>query len=560
MIYTYEISFNGSDYLSFTPNNHPVITTAKEEGEYIWRDGVDEFKINESLNEAVYGTLENWFDDPTKHAFSNRIRIKKSGAVKYNFVFGVKKGEINYENKYYAIQPEPDDVYADLLYYSNLSIPLTTNAIYHYNDEDDPTPEEIYAASVFRYDDAMTVVKNRYNSVSANTYDIESAFLWNDNYPDGSSSGSNNYISSDYNYLNNLAMGRDNSSEAVYDDQDIEHYLDLVKMFQCYWFCGSDYVMHFEHVRWFRDQINNSQLDLTGEDHYDDSRTFKYSDPEVYSLENFSFPNNNGQEDYDGVQIIYEPELVLHQSQSIEVLTLYDTFLSSDFANFDRYAVVGIDELVFDYRSVTGWDDFDPGTPDVTTGLANGSGNQADTNYLSTSGTSTINYSVDITYSIDIPLEELELIPLIAGSPGTPVTLNSGVNSGSFLGDSVRIQSTGTQHFEFTISLKISGRYRIPWEVGEISTNNLPNNYMSWANNLNRFWRDDRYAISGEMNESAETFLSAKMVKQQEDFKFYHAGDIDPMRGITTDYGIGMIQTMERDLETDFITLKLRYE
>lgn len=562
MIYTYEISFNGSDYLSFTPNNFPLITTDKMESEFIWTNSADEFKITEELNASVYGTLETWFGDQTKYSLTNRIRIKKSGSVKWNFNFGIKMGEINYENKYYTVTPEIDEPVSDVLYYKDRVAANALNKSYHYVDEDDATPEEIYGATMYRYEDWMTSIVNRLNTFSSNTYTTESAFLWNDDYPDGSSPGADNYVSSDYNYLNDWAISRDNSEFSSMGNLEISHILQIPKMLQCYWFVASDFTIHLEHVRWFRDQIADSQLDLTGLDYYDDARVFRYSTPEIYAAENFAFPTDNEAEDFDDVQILYEPELVNFRSESVDVITDYDAFLSSDFANLAKYGVVGTTDLGVGWRSNT-FDTWTQGTGlNITAGIAAASGRLALSNFLAPVTAQTINYSLDLNYN-GVPSNEIEITGYNGGVAGPSgwTTLNEGVNAGTKTGDTIAIRSTGAEGtFDFTLSVTITNRYRIPWETGEISTDSLPNNYLSWANNLNRFWRDDRYALEGEMNESDETFLTSKMVKEQDTFKFYYADDIDPMRGITTDYGVGMIQSMERDLASDWITLKLRYE
>lgn len=562
MIYTFEISLNSSDYVTFTPSVIPQITS--ERVGWRVRDKVDSFKINESLNSSVYATLESFFDDSDTFNYTNKIRVKKSGTIKWTFTFGIKMGKINYENKFYEVQPETDDVYTDLLYYKNRNITRGLATEYHYNDEDEleaHTIGEIHGAECVFFEDYIKTgaasLVGQINLLSSHTYTSQSAFLWNDNYPDGSSPGGTlNYVSSDYNYLRFLSISRDNDNITLVNS--IDDVLEFPKAFQCDWFVASDYTLHFEHVSWFEDQIADYQLDLTGEDYYDDSRVLGYSTPEILNTENFAFPTDNEEDDYDDVQILYDPNLVNFRHEKIDHRTEYDTFIASDFADLGKFMVVGIAELAVGYKAST-FPTLTTSGPDVTTGIADASGQVAQTNYMATDGGETLDYVIDVTYTPSLT-NNLQIRGYLAGvGQGSWVNLNAGLNSASVTGDEIRIQSTGAQNFNYTLEVTADNTYRIPWEAGEISTTNRQNNYLSWANILDRFWTYSRYAESGTLNESPVDFDSVKFNKEQDKFKFYYASDIDPMRGIQTDYGIGMIQSMTRFLESDFIEVKLRY-
>jgi len=567
VIYTYEISLNGSDYLTLVPTNHPKITTNKMANEFIWRSEIDKIKINESLNASVYATLESWFTTAAAFGYTNKIRVKKSGTVKYTYKFGIKQGEVNYENKYYEIEPEPFDVYTDLLYYKERETANALSKKYFYNDEDDTTPEEIYDATMFRYEDWADSLVTWINTLSAGSdYSVQSAFLWNDNYPDETSSGATNYVSSDVNYLNELAIGRDNSTYSSMGTIALGTILDIPKQFQCFWHVASDYTIHLEHVSWYEDQIADYQLDITGSDYYDDARILKYSKPEIFGVENFFFPTDNAVDDYDGVQILYDPETTLFRNDKVDVRSEFDAYITSDFSDLSQYMCIGASDLVIDWRSSTfdTWVHDGAGLDgaDISSGTAAGAGEIAFTNYLSVTTNATINYVIDVTYD-GIPSNTLTMQGANGNTPvGASNSLGGGEESGTLTGNNIRIISTGAEAgFTITIRANISGRYRIPWETGQISSDFLPNNYLSWANNINRFWKSSRYAETGYINDDvgATTFTSTKFNKEQDTFSFYYATDIDPMRGIKTDYGTGMIQSYTRDLETDWIKVKLRY-
>jgi hypothetical protein len=563
--YTYSISFNSSDYIDFTPTNSPVITTEKESDNWFHRDKVDMFKINRKWqgvdNSTVYDLLEDWFDDSTKYGYNIRIKIQKSAVTKYNFIFAIKQILVDYERKYIEIKPEPDDVYRDILYYKDRETPVLNDDTFFYVDEDDTTPAEYSSRTLASFNGIATTFKNWLNTLSSHTYTIQSAFLWNDNYPDETSPGANNYISSDYNYLNNWAIG---SEWQTPNSVSFDTILKMPEMFQCYWHCGSDYTIHWEHVRWYKDQIDDFQLNLTGSDYYDDARVLRYSEPEVKSVEKFLFPTDNSTEDWDAAEIVYAPEQVLYSNEHVEFRVDHDTYLTSDYATQDDIMAVGSSDLIVDWASST----FDTWThtgegisgADITLGDATASGREAISNRMG-GGTSTINYTIVVDYG-GIPNNEIQVQGYNGSWVGSPTTLNQGTNTGTVTGHSIGIKSTGSQTFDFTIRCNISARYRIPWEDGIKSSDFLVNNYLSWANIINRFWKDDRYGLKGYLNGSASetTFVSTKNIREQNPFKFHYAGDINPMRGIKTDYGIGMIQSMERDLDTDFVTLKLRYE
>jgi len=65
MKYTYEISFNGSDYSTLTPGNEIEMSGEWLEGTMIWRESISDLKITKRENSSIYSTLESWFEDPT---------------------------------------------------------------------------------------------------------------------------------------------------------------------------------------------------------------------------------------------------------------------------------------------------------------------------------------------------------------------------------------------------------------------------------------------------------------------------------------------------------------
>ena len=103
MRYTYDISFNGSDYVDFTPSNSPKFTVESDQGQFRYRETCDEFKISKHLNSTIYATLETWFTDDTKYFTEIKIRVKKGNDVKYKFITSIKQINLNQENGYIVI-------------------------------------------------------------------------------------------------------------------------------------------------------------------------------------------------------------------------------------------------------------------------------------------------------------------------------------------------------------------------------------------------------------------------------------------------------------------------
>jgi len=559
MIYTFAISFNGSDYQNITPVNFPKITHEKEAEDYIWRAKMDEIKISKAYNSTVYELLEDWWEDSTKYNLNIRIRIQKNSVTKWSFIFGIKQGEIDYELKNYKVQPSPEDQYTDLMAYKGLSVTNANPKTYFYVNEDDIDSDgvdEYYKATQYRYYDWINACKTKLNLQTVSSdYSIQSAFLWGDAYPDGGTYNDLPTLSSDF-------AIRQSTGGAGY--MTIDHLLNVPKQFQCYYHVASDYTIHFEHVGWYYNQLTDYQIDLTGSDYYDDARMFRYSTPEYYAVERFGIPTDSVVlADYGDASIYYDPNMIGYANQEREYRTDYDAYLTSDFV--DKFMATGDkDNLCVGWNNVSGWTNWthSSDSADITDGDANGSGNVARTNLVAAAGdTVTIGYEIDFEYESTPP----NVVEIRGYTDGTAngaswTSLGVGVNSGSVTGNHIRFRSTGTQDFNFTIKLTISNYYRIPWADGIRTSTRMQNMDLSWANILNEYWLYDRYAHSGYMNGAASDFQSTKFLKEQEEFKFYYAGDLDPMRGVKTDYGTGMIQSMTRDLATDFITLKLRYE
>ena len=111
MAKSYHISFNGTGWTQFYPENTPLITSDKEGDEMFLRYGVDNFRIAKSNNSAVYGTLETMFFDSSTFNDAVYFKVQKEAVDKYLFKCSVNEGKLNKQNGVYDVTPTTNDDY-----------------------------------------------------------------------------------------------------------------------------------------------------------------------------------------------------------------------------------------------------------------------------------------------------------------------------------------------------------------------------------------------------------------------------------------------------------------
>lgn len=112
------------------------------------------------------------------------------------------------------------------------------------------------------------------------------------------------------------------------------------------------------------------------------------------------------------------------------------------------------------------------------------------------------------------------------------------------------------------IALDPDDNSQIDKEVGLLSTLDLNNAHLSWANLHYNYHRHDRWLLDGNMNRVDETFLSAKKTKRQVPIRF--AGGccaaINPLTDlITSELGDGQIDKMQKDNRDELYTFELLF-
>jgi len=115
LIYTYQISFNGVAYSALYPTLPVEMTGEWVQDTFIWRESIKELKINKDLNSTIYDTLKAYFIDNTKFETRIWVKILKNNVQESLHWFGIKWGEIDYDQSYYKVEPKPYDLYGQYL-------------------------------------------------------------------------------------------------------------------------------------------------------------------------------------------------------------------------------------------------------------------------------------------------------------------------------------------------------------------------------------------------------------------------------------------------------------
>ncbi len=70
----YYISFDGIAFSEIFPVNEPEASIMQSEGTRVWRESVDELKLPQVSNSAIYATLHSYFIDKTK--FDDELEVE----------------------------------------------------------------------------------------------------------------------------------------------------------------------------------------------------------------------------------------------------------------------------------------------------------------------------------------------------------------------------------------------------------------------------------------------------------------------------------------------------
>lgn len=116
MSFTYHIALTGTAYEEFIPSVEPKVTFQEYAGEIFLRPSIEEIKISQLLNPAIYTSLNAMFFDSSE--FGNQLKFWiEDGTTNYYFRSSISNAKNDTEKKLFIISPEPDDEYQDVLDY-----------------------------------------------------------------------------------------------------------------------------------------------------------------------------------------------------------------------------------------------------------------------------------------------------------------------------------------------------------------------------------------------------------------------------------------------------------
>lgn len=117
--------------------------------------------------------------------------------------------------------------------------------------------------------------------------------------------------------------------------------------------------------------------------------------------------------------------------------------------------------------------------------------------------------------------------------------------------------------FVLMVNNVIASTYTVAVEQGVLSSANIANGHLSWANLHNNYHRHNRVLKSGYMNNSLTTFVSAKPTKMQKDIviKFCCNNTFDPLIQLyKTELGDGILDEAEENTEKETIKMTLLHQ
>jgi hypothetical protein len=577
MAYTFQISFDGSDYSAV----YPAPVTMKGgwvQDTFIWREKIDEFKVCKHDNSTIYDTLKAWFIDSTKFETKIWIKILKDGVQESLHWFGIKWGEIDFDLCTYTVEPLPYDLYSIYLE-EFMDVNETVYGLdelrFNLFDWDTANDPWVYTCKYPAQRAVLLedVIKETINDItSIGTANILSTLLWGDADESGTPATTSNgllidYVTSDYSVLRYACLICDYKSLKEIKISDI---FEMLRVFQIYPFFDSNDKLRFEHISFFVDKFTDNAAAFTFNDY---EQNYSYLLTEIPISEHLELID--GGEDYSTdvdwgeLKIIYSS--VSNRPDASEIkhsFTDYYTNLSYYYQNtgsFSSFKILGAGfaNLVMDNWSNIDMTSFSAARHVLTLTMTAGQYCKSGTFHTTS----------------------LYLDCLLQADPGQVVTV------GIYNGDTDVLisdthQYTGNGSYTFTLSSNPDNMYlkvtadgngnfvgyfiltcdeaygreiNNPWATGKVSTNSVMNGDFCKANILYNYWRDYRLSKAGTMNGSAETFLSTQWLLQQKNVKRYYDTPPEPLYGLSGDY-IARINEWTRDLETGYVDMNLTYQ
>lgn len=581
MIYTYQISFNGVDYVSLYPTLPVEMSGEWVKDTFIWRESIKELKINKDLNSTVYETLKSYFVDNTKFETQIWVKILKSGVQESLHWFGVKWGEIDHDLTYYKVEPKPYDLYGryleNFIDRNEYGTPSSVNVnLYNFSSSDYVYKSTVATvAGTFQVELLSDTIKDRiYENGGFAKADIVSEFLWGDNRADGSSAISVNgthwdYVASDYSVFKHACFG---GSTKNWWDLTIKDCFEMLRLFQVYPYFDSNNKLRFEHISKILYYLNLNAISVTPSS-YDEQ--WSYYMPELPVMEKIKMYDDSTTDsaylDFYGKDIIYS--YIRNRIDAINIETTFNYYTNLYNYDADRTLFKNTILLMAGFKNVVmeDWVNSDIGTFSNSHhyfNMAHSTGQFCMSKHFKGYTAFTLNVVASTLtgsmkfgiYKHDTPdaLISNEISVTGTGTTTGTLTLTESAPDNCYL----RLTSTDDPStFVGYVTLWDSGQlyFYNPNGPSKLAAA-LINGHFAIANIQDKYWKDYRLSKSGTMNGSAETFNSSQYNLIRKNIKQYFSTVPDPLEGVDDGTKIGMIKSWTRNLDSGFIDMEIGYQ
>jgi hypothetical protein len=567
--YTYQISFNSSDYSTLTPGKEIVMDGFWEEGTKIWREQINELYITKRDNSSTYTTLESWFEDETKFETQIFVKILKNDVQESLHWFGVKWGTLNKHQTTYIVQPIVDDLWSQ--YFESTkdeSQNFTTDSDIQFSYYDTTgTYPFLSRLTGTRLESFIEDTSNLFSGWPRT--DVVSSFIWQSDYEDASSVGT--YRGMPLDYVTQIQSYLTVAGLRYPKGVSFSKMLEMLRLIRVWVFFDTNDKLRFEHIKFFNDRLTDNAVDYSSyiEDYDDEwsyldvttppletvvlqtkdddtdtdfaSENIKYSDvrnrADATPLEFISqFSSNLGYYDTSGVGTDRDIIWGGHRNHTYAYFNGDATSLTNDYNSF-----------TVSYNSSDYW-----GSNDFRT--------ESD-DYIFTTFVSSLSGSA-IAYIADRSTEAILSNNVIINSTGlTTLTLICTAQADdAYLKFVARTNGSMTADYVTLVNDTNSTVSVIPSITAIVSNTIKTNGSFSVGNIIDSWWQDDRLSREATINGSDYDFNGTQYNLARKEIRIHLDTVPNPLYGFNDGTRVGMIEKWSRDLDTDYYTIYLIYQ
>ena len=580
MKYTYQISFNSSDYLDLTA---PNIKFSGEwiEGTKIWRENISEIKITKRDDATVFNTLESYFTDSTKFATKIFVKVLKSGVQDSLHWFGVKWGTLNEDQSTYTVQPLVYDLWSQ--YFESvadqekiINVSDYGQKTYIYLDTENSTDLHNYLGeSINSSDYSVCTLFDRFRQLNT-AYtdfpdsDIVSSFINDDDFEDSSSLDQEYGI--DVDYVTEEQSYIMNAGGYFPIKQSIKDYLNELQLFNIYPFFDSNDKLRLEHVKFFNDKLEDNKVDFS--DNIDSiDNEWSYDTTEIPTVENIEMNTEDSiDEDFVGYPVVYSENRNRPDQTSKDFTSPYLSDLAYYNTNsLDIRNVLYSASQQFVYQilpiTVTGTTlTNDKNYLNMTSGVGGTSRYESNSfkaenseafflRVATTAVTGTISFFLqdNVTETAKSNVVTVTTTGTTTGTLTTTAAMDSAC---------LRIEIPASNAFNGYVIIEYGSKTkRITPTIEGFASGEIKTNGAFSAANIFNFWRRETgLSRSATYNGSVVTFNATQFNLRRKDVRLHYSGEINPLYGFYDGTRTAMIEKWERDPETDYYTISLIYQ